>query len=302
MKPFSPRRFLAVVFVGALAASSPVLGQETPPASPTPHTHQIPSELLGQPKRLCVYLPPAFDASGERRYPVLYFLHGLGNNAEDFFAEGIAQITDELIRAGEVEPLIVACPSGDFSFYVNRPGGAYEDHVTAEVRAFVENLYPARADRAGRGISGISMGGYGAIKIGLRRPELYGSASGHTPFMLERLPDLKRTDARSQRLNGVFSRIFGNPIDSELWRENDPFELAQTRGLQGLALYFNSAAKDRYFLNREANAFHRLLDEKGLSHAFEPIDDVHGWVSLRNQWAAILRFHHQIFDGGGRTP
>lgn len=259
--------------------------------------HEIQSEALGSEKPLCVFLPPNYDDSGRTRYPVLYYLHGLYNNSDRFFQEGLPEITVRLINEGKVPAMIIVSPTGGASFYVNRADGSagYEDHVTQEVRLFIEERYPVRADKGGRAIGGISMGGYGAMKIAMRFPEIYGSASAHTPFLVKALPSADRTDMRSRRFYNIFKAVFGDPPSVELWKQNDPFELASRFAPEGLPLYFNAASKDRYFLNIEANAFHNHLEEIGFRHTFRQIDDVHGWASLRPNWEEVLQFHAEQF-------
>lgn len=286
---------IATTFLAASASA-----QEATREGPNPRhvEHSIQSALLGASKPLHVYLPPGFDSSGATRYPVLYYLHGLNNTAGRFFREGLPEITDRLIEEKKIEPFILASPTGDYSFFVNKHDGSapYEDHVVQEVRAFVEERYPARTDRAGRAVGGISMGGYGALKIAMRFPELYCAASGHTPFLMRSIPEAGRRDRRSQTFRRLATGVFGDPLDEELWKTNDPFSLVRANRFGDLALYHNSASKDRYFLNIEANAFDRLLTEQGIDHVFRPIDDVHGWVSLRNEWENILTFHNGIFS------
>lgn len=264
----------------------------------TPHEERtLHSALLKKDMLQCVYLPPNYDGSGKTKYPVLYYLHGLNNDARRFFREGLPEATTQLITEKKIAPLIIVCPAGDASFYVNKKDGSapYEDYVSKEVPEFIQGQFPVRSDRDGRAIGGISMGGYGALKIGMGQPKLFGAASGHTPFMLEKIPDASRTDRRSQQLLRIFKGIFGDPIDPEMWKANDPFELARKGGFEGLPIYFNSASKDRYFLNRESTALHTLMDEKKIAHQFHAIDDVHGWVSLQHVWPEILEFHSKAF-------
>jgi S-formylglutathione hydrolase FrmB len=258
------------------------------------------SKLLNSKKPLVVYLPPNFDASGQTAYPVIYYLHGLNNTAKRFADEGLPALTDKLIQDKAIEPVIIVAPTGDFSFYVNKPDGSapYEDYINTEIPEYIETSFPIRKAREGRAIGGISMGGYGALKIGMKNPDRYCAVSAHTPFVVSRLPEPGRTDRRSQQFSRVLNGVFGNPPDMEAWKSNDPFELVRKGGFAGLAIYMNSASKDRYFLNIEANALHKTMEECDVPHTFKPIDDVHGWVSLRNEWPEIMAFHQKAFASG----
>lgn len=266
--------------------------------------HRVGSPKLRTRKLLAVYLPPGYDPSGETTYPVLYYLHGLGNTALSFFREGIADLTDELILSGAVEPLIIACPSGAASFYVDRIDGTapYESHFLTEVMPFVEDHYPVRRDRAGRAIGGVSMGGYGALKIAMRHPELFIATSAHTPFLMNEIPDLN-TDGRFSRMfMNAMKTLYGDPIDPGMWNENNPFWLIAQNDYEDLAIYFNAADRDRFMLYQPGLDLHAAMEAEGVAHTFVLIEDVHGWRSLTRTWDEILGFHDRHFaappDGG----
>ena len=117
---------------------------------------------------------------GEGPFPVLYLLHGL---SDDYT---IWHRRTSIERYVEAQPLIVVMPDGHRSFYCNdpRPGGlAYEDHIVTDVVDVVERTFPVIADRGARAIAGLSMGGYGAIMLGLRHPDVFSVACSHSGAM-----------------------------------------------------------------------------------------------------------------------
>lgn len=287
----------------AVQTGSPV-PEATGTSQPGPRleSHRIVSPHFQAPKPLRVYLPPGFEASPETNYPVLYFLHGLGNSPDDFESRGAAALTDRLIREGRVPPVIIALPSGAISYYVNRKGGGapYEDHVRLEAPAYVEEHYPVRTGRAGRGISGISMGGFGALKIAMRYPEEFGSASAHTPFLMKEAPRGEGTDRTSRLFMRVMKTLFGDPIDEAMWRANNPFALAKEGGGAFPPLMFTAASRDRYDLQIPARQFHRELRAIEIPHTYVPFDGVHGWKSLESHWEDMLRFHAEVWAASAR--
>jgi S-formylglutathione hydrolase FrmB len=147
--------------------------------------------MLSNPGReVLVYTPPGYDeADSTTEYPVLYLLHGYGMNQNLFKALfSLGEIMDELINTGQIEPMIVVTPDASNklggSFYTNSPefggqsfAGNFRDYITDEVVPLVDSIFHTVPDREHRGIGGHSMGGYGAVKIGMLRNDLFGSIS-----------------------------------------------------------------------------------------------------------------------------
>src|SRR5712692_9544226 len=150
----------------------------------------IPSRILGRPVAYCVLLPASFDADKTRRYPVLYFLHGLGENEQTLVNFGGMNLVEDLWEQKELGEFLIVTPDGDSSFYVNSRDGRqrYEDFVLQELMPFIERRYRVREGRENRGIGGVSMGGYGALRLAFRYPALFGSVSAHSAALLEKLP------------------------------------------------------------------------------------------------------------------
>jgi S-formylglutathione hydrolase FrmB len=150
----------------------------------------FPSKLLGRELRYGVYLPPSYSKSPEKKYPVLYFLHGLFEDETRWSTRGETdQILDRMIGDGKIGEFIVALPYGGTSFYTNMRDGSekWEDVMVTEFLPLIESSYRVNASRAQRGISGTSMGGYGALKIAMKHPDLFGSASSHSAVLLQDL-------------------------------------------------------------------------------------------------------------------
>src|SRR5215813_6991031 len=126
------------------------------------------SKLLSREIRYGLYLPPSYATSPAKKYPVLYFLHGLNENEMRWSTRGMTDLKlDKMIAEGKIGEFIVAIPFGATSFYTNRRSGSepWEDMIITEFIPMIESTYHVNATRATRGISGISMGGYGSLKI-----------------------------------------------------------------------------------------------------------------------------------------
>src|SRR5579863_5846991 len=128
------------------------------------------SQILKQVVRYCVYLPSGYDAGATqhpaRRYPVLYLLHGLGDNEGTLFNSGGWTLLDDLRNQHEMGDFLVVSPEGRRSFYINSADGSvrYSDFFLQEFLPHIERTYRIVPGRGARAISGISMGGYGAIR------------------------------------------------------------------------------------------------------------------------------------------
>src|SRR6202162_6553936 len=152
--------------------------------------NSIPSKILGRPVPYCIVLPASFDADKARTFPVLYFFHGLGDNEQFFVHSGAWNLVEDLREKGELKDFLIATPDAGSTFYINARDGKerYEDFLLQEFFPYVENHYRVAAGRANLGISRISMGGYGALFLAFRHPQLFASVSAHSAGMIEKLP------------------------------------------------------------------------------------------------------------------
>ncbi|NLC49461.1 MAG: esterase family protein, partial [Bacteroidales bacterium] len=138
------------------------------------------SEILNMERKFAIYLPPDYETS-QRDYPVLYLLHGSGDNQTGWVQFGeILRIADKAILEGSATAMIVVMPDADTAQrgYFNSISGdwRYEDFFFQELMPFVENEYRIRKDKRYRAVAGLSMGGGGAFVYALRHPELFSSA------------------------------------------------------------------------------------------------------------------------------
>src|SRR2546423_7118303 len=189
----------------------------------------IKSGILKRVVHYCVYLPSGYDAA-QQPYPILYFLHGLGDNERTLFNSGGWTLLDDLRKQHKMGDFLIVAPEGRRSFYINSANGSvrYSDFFLQEFMTHIEGKYRIRAGRSGRAISGISMGGYGALRFAFAHPELFSAVSAQSAALMTESP--KQLDAASRTgapLTGVLSAVFGKPINVPHWNDNSPFTLAE---------------------------------------------------------------------------
>jgi S-formylglutathione hydrolase FrmB len=149
-------------------------------------------------RRVSVYLPPSYDTATAKRYPVVYLLHGIGDTDAEFTSawEGntaewgtVQGLMDRGVSEGRFGEMIIVMPDERTkmmgSFYTNSAAtGNWEDFTAKDLVAFIDKKYRTLARAGSRGIAGHSMGGHGAIRLGMKHPEVYSVAYGMNPAVL----------------------------------------------------------------------------------------------------------------------
>src|SRR5579863_7694887 len=144
------------------------------------------SRNLGDAVHYCVLLPPSYDASPAKRYPVLYFLHGLGENEQTLFKTGGWNLIEDLRQQHKVGDFRIVTTEAKASFYVNSADGKvrYSDFFLQEFIPYIEGKYRIRRERTSRAISGISMGGFGALRFAFANPGMFSAVSAQSAALM----------------------------------------------------------------------------------------------------------------------
>lgn len=262
------------------------------------------SQILKRGVRYCVYLPSGYDAGAAqhpaRRYPVLYFLHGLGDNEQTLFNSGGWTLLDDLRNQRKMGDFLIVAPEGRRSFYINSADGSvlYSDFFQREFLPLIEKKYSIRAGRAGRAISGVSMGGYGALRIAFAHPELFSAVSAQSAALITESP--QQLDAAGQTgvpLLSVLEPVFGKPIDVRHWNENNPLLLAKRNAaaLQRVAIYFNCGQEDNYGFEKGAAVLHDELFKERIKHEYHAYPGDHSLTYFLSHFAEVMEFHSRAF-------
>jgi S-formylglutathione hydrolase FrmB len=289
-------RLAGILLLGVLATAS-AHSQERADC------HVFPSAILHTSVRYCVFLPASYSSASSKsqRYPVLYLLHGLGGNEQTMAVDGEWTALQDLRRDHKVGDFLVVAPDGWDTFYINSRDGKtpYGDFFLREFMPFIERTYRVRTERAAHGITGFSMGGYGALRIAFAQPELFGSVSAHSAALMREPPEGVNAGASSGNLAAqLLTSVFGNPIDQEFWDLNSPFLLARKNAvaLMKMKIYFDCGTEDSFGFYQGASELHQTLDSLKIPHEFHLYPGRHSVSYLTAHRDASFEFHWREFE------
>lgn len=262
------------------------------------------SHILKRAVRYCVYLPSGYNAGATQhpaqRYPVLYLLHGLGDNEQTLFNSGGWTLIDDLRRQHKMGDFLIAVPEGKRSFYINSADGSvrYGDFLVQEFIPAIEGKYRIHRGREGRAISGISMGGYGALRLAFAHPELFSAVSAQSAALITESPQqLDTAQKTGTPVAGLLGAVFGNPINVAHWNQNSPFLLAKKNAmaLKNMAIYFNCGRDDNYGFETGAAQLHDELQKEGVKHEYHAYPGDHSIGYFLSHFDEVMEFHSRMF-------
>jgi S-formylglutathione hydrolase FrmB len=236
----------------------------------------------------CAMLPPSYDANPGKRFPVLYFLHGLGGDQSFLTSSGASSVIEDAWEQKRLGEFVIITPQGENTFYINSRDGhvLYEDFFVREFVPQMEKRFRLTGGRAGRAIGGVSMGGYGALRFAFKYPQMFASVAVHMPALMEQLPG-----GSAEAGLGVFlGNAFGSPLNERFWQENTPFVFARSSHLQGLKIYFDCGDRDNYGFDAGTRQMDHLLSEKHVAHEAHIYPGGHNWQYVVQHLNESLQF------------
>lgn len=284
-------------------------------------TVTVDSKVLGVKKRMNVYLPPGYDAS-KRSYPVIYLLRGSEGEWIDAKSSTSRQgrsavtIANDLIMSGAIPPVILAMPSfaSDDTKVISlgfnlpsleragvHPGlgtGRFEDYFVDEVIPTLDSSFRTIPNRNGRGLDGFSLGGYQALYLALKHPNLFSSVGVYEASLLwpgARLPN----GSVDPYVKEDMSLVLGDNPDPKFIATVNPLDLVQamdTNQLKRLSFHLQSAPPNVGDSNRN-QAFVQALAAKGITNSFSPYyitGAKHGWYWADEHLKQALSHHLQV--------
>ena len=213
-----------------------------------------------------------------------------------FVHSGGWNLVEDLWEKDALKEYLIATPAAGATFYINSRDGKvrYEDFLVQELLPNIEKKFRIRPGRANRAVSGVSMGGYGALHLAFRHPELFSSVSAHSAALIEKLPSFLGGVSGSPRAR-VLGGTFGIPPDVVFWEHNSPLSVARTASLTGLKIYFDCGDQDDFGFDSGANALDRVLTSRKSLHEFHLYPGRHDWQYFATHLPASLQFHSAAF-------
>jgi enterochelin esterase-like enzyme len=263
---------LALAFALPAAAASSVV------------TREFDSAALQRKWSYAVYLPDGYETSN-LRYPVLYLLHGHGQDLYAWVNFGhIQPTTDELIAHGEIPPAIIVMPDAGTTWFVDRKE-KMETAVIQDLIGDVQHTFRVIEARNGRVVAGLSMGGYGALRFVLKYPEMFAAAGLLSPAIYD--PEVPQ--GSGARRAGVFGAA---EFDPQVWKELNYPTLWEAFLAKKIAvpMYINSGDDDDFFIEAEATRLYSLLRKNGQPAELRIVDGAHKWPVWESTIGDAMRY------------
>ena len=251
------------------------------------------SKILNGSRKYAIYLPPDYETS-ERSYPVLYLLHGGGDDQTGWVQFGeVLHITDKAIMEGKATPMIIVMPDANTGQrgYFNSMDGfwRYEDFFFEELIPYVESHYRIKREKQFRAVAGLSMGGGGSFIYALHRPDLFSSACPLSASVKISLDDMQQyVEQQGQKVI--------RPQLKEYFERYSPLELMQKMPedeLKSIRWYIDCGDDD--FVYEGNSLVHIAMRKREIPHEFRIRDGEHTWSYWRSALPEVLAFISTAF-------
>jgi enterochelin esterase-like enzyme len=255
----------------------------------------LPSKIMKTDRKYAIYLPPDYETS-QRSYPVLYLLHGFGDDQTGWVQFGeVLTIADEAIKNGQATAMIIVMPDANTGKpgYVNDAKGEwrYEDFFFQEFMPFIEKTYRIKADKRYRAIAGLSMGGEGTFIYALHHPELFSSAcplsAATGPASVDEIKNYKLWAGAADMSEKDKLAYFNNYSVLNLVQKMPEAQKKSVRW------YIDCGDDDFLF---EGNCLvHIAMRKLNIPHEFRTRDGAHNWTYWRTALPVVLNFVSMSF-------
>ena len=265
-------------------------------------TLAIPSAAMRKTYRAAVVLPASYAKNKKAKYPVLYLLHG----AYGHFGDWLKSTPDKqtVHRLADQYNLIIVLPEGEtFAFYLDspvNPDSQFETYLTREVLSKIDQTYRTVADRRGRVIAGLSMGGHGALYLSARHPDLYCAAGSMSGALDLRSSNRRLSPADAAQRAQLWAPVLGSEIDNpERFVANSVVSLVDLMQRNNLPLIIDCGVDDGLLeINREV---HRRLLYNHTPHEYTERPGAHTWEYWQNALPYQVLFLQQVLKGNEVT-
>lgn len=254
----------------------------------------VTSDILGMERNYAVYLPPDYESSS-RSYPVLYLLHGAGDDHTGWVQFGeVLHITDKAINAGEATPMIIIMPDAKTRQmgYFNTPGDKwrFEDFFFEELMPHVEDKFRIKKEKRYRAISGLSMGGGGTFTYAIHRPDLFSSAVPMSAYIGPASVEQLQQQVERMNFDGTIEEL------RTYWESINALSLIEKGDAKaiGSVRWFIDCGDDD-FLFEGNSLIHIAMRKKNIPHEYRVRQGGHTWTYWRESLPMALKFVSDAF-------
>jgi len=254
------------------------------------------SKILKTDRNFAIYLPPDYDTS-QRSYPVLYLLHGAGDDQTGWVQFGeVLHIADKAISEGKATPMIIVMPDA----FTNRLGyfndirgdWNYEDYFFEELMPYVEQTYRIKREKRYRAIAGLSMGGGGTFVYALRHPELFASACPLSAY----IGQLTLEGEKNSLTNFYKVENIEDYDVKAFYDKNNVLPLIESTAVESMkSVRWYIDCGDDDFLFEGNSLVHIALKKKEVPHEYRVRDGGHTWTYWRDSLPDVLKFVSDAF-------
>ncbi len=256
----------------------------------------LPSKILKMDRKYALYLPPDYETS-QRSYPVLYLLHGSGDDQSGWVQFGeVQRIADEAIRNCTAAPMIIVMPDANTGTrgYINNITGTwrYEDFFFEELMPYIEKTYHTRPEKRYRAIAGLSMGGWGTFLYALHHPELFAAACPLSAAVGAITPE----DGKRWYLDNGKIPMPDSATYKKYYNRYSVLSLldAVTDDHKKEVRWYIDCGDDDFLFEGNSLA-HILMRKKEIPHEYRTRDGGHTWTYWRTALPSVLEFVSMSF-------
>jgi enterochelin esterase-like enzyme len=291
---------IAAAALCALTAAPGLRAQAAPCQGQVLEGLHLTSAILGRDVHYAVYLPPDYQTSA-RRYPVVYLLHGYTDDESGWVQFGeINLAADRAIAARDIPPMIIVMPDGGVTWYINdfENKVRYEDMFVQEFIPHIDATYRTRPQREFRGVSGLSMGGFGSLMLAIRHPDLFAACAA---FSAATFPEESFAGMGQPMYDRMFGPIFGPGLKGKdrltaHFRSVNPLDLAKSVPVETLkkVRFYIDCGDDDFLFDGNVD-LHEVLRDRKVPNEFRSRDGGHTWTYWRTGIVDGLRFIGESF-------
>lgn len=260
-------------------------------------SHTVHSKVLGSDREYTIYFPKSYAVEQDRKYPILYLLHGMSDTDKAWFWRGHAgEVMDQLVASGEAVEMIIVSPNAGGSFdedhwngYFDMPGWKYETFFYTEFLPYIESTYRIIGDKAHRAVAGLSMGGGGAVAYGQKHTELFSSVYAISALMT--IPQWGA--AQPSKPGDKLAILTQSVIDNSCVKYVEEADEARKKQLRSVN-WFVDCGDDDFLLDRNIEFF-QAMRQLQIPCEFRVRDGGHTWEYFHSALYTCLPFVSRNF-------